>query len=242
MRFLATLILLAGSLASAQLGFANNNISVTGDAAINVAPDRVRLNFGVLTRNKSLDLAAATNDETIRRVIAAARKLDIADADIQTDNIRVSLGYDDHNSTLIDYYEITKGIQVTLRDVSKFEPLLMGALRAGANQVYEVEFSTSELRKYRDQARALAIKAAKEKANDLASAASFKVSAKPLGVSAYNYGGGSLVRLLLEQSLRLAVGAERRPECRGWRRHRPRRYRRIGQDRSHRERHHDVWD
>lgn len=191
MRFLAPFILLAGSLASAQLGFANNNISVMGDAAINVAPDRVRLNFGVLTRNKSLDAAASVNDDTVRRVIAAVGKLGIADADIQTDNIRVSLGYDDHNSTLIDYYEITKGVQVTLRDVSKFEPLLMGALRAGANQIYDVEFSTSELRKYRDQARALAIKAAKEKADDLAAAAGFKVSAKPLGVSAYNYGGGS---------------------------------------------------
>ncbi len=191
MRFLVTFILFAGSLASAQLGFSNNNISVTGDAAINVAPDRVRLNFGVLTRNKSLDGAVSVNDETARRVIAAARKLEIPDNDIQTDNIRVSLGYDSNNSTLIDYYEITKGVQVTLRDVSKFEPLLIGALRAGANQIYDVEFSTSELRKYRDQARALAVKAAKEKANDLASAAGFKVAAKPLGVSAYNYGGGS---------------------------------------------------
>jgi len=191
MRFLATFLLFVGSLASAQLGYADHNISITGDAAINVAPDRVRLNFGGLTRNKSLDGAASANDEIVRRVIAAARKLGIADADIQTDNIRVSLGYDNHDSTLIDYYEITKGVQVMLRDVSKFEPLLMAELRAGANQIYDVEFSTSELRKYRDQARALAVKAAREKADDLASAAGFKVAAKPMGVSAYSYGGGS---------------------------------------------------
>ncbi len=191
MRFLATFILLAGSLASAQLGFADHNISVTGDAAINVAPDRVRVNFGVLTRNKSLDGAVSANDETVRRTIAAARNLGVPDSDIQTDNIRVSLGYDRDNSTLIDYYEITKGVQVTLRDVAKFEPLLIGALRAGANQIYDVEFSTSELRKYRDQARALAVKAAKDKAEDMASVAGFKVNSKPLGISAYNYGGGS---------------------------------------------------
>ena len=41
---------------------------------------------------------------------------------------------------------------------------LAAALKAGVNQVNNVEFYTSELRKYRDQARELAMKAAKEKA------------------------------------------------------------------------------
>jgi uncharacterized protein len=64
-------------------------------------------------------------------------------------------------------------------------------LRAGANHIYDVDFSTSELRKYRDQARALAIKAATEKANDMSSAAGLKVVGKPVALTAYNYGGGS---------------------------------------------------
>ena len=50
---------------------------------------------------------------------------------------------------------------------------------------------TTQLRKYRDEARALAIKAAIEKANDLASAAGMKVIGKPTGISSYSYGGGS---------------------------------------------------
>ena len=67
----------------------------------------------------------------------------------------------------------------------------MAVLHAGANQIYDVEFSTSELRKYRDQARALAVKAAIEKAHDMAAAAGFQVSAKPQGISSYSAGGGS---------------------------------------------------
>ena len=111
----------------------------------------------------------------------AARDFHIDEGDIQTDSIHVEMAYDSHDGTVVDYYQVTKSVQVFLRDVSKFEPLLTGVLRAGANHIYDVQFSTSELRKYRDQARALAVKAAIEKANDLASAAGLKVAGKPAG-------------------------------------------------------------
>ena len=55
-----------------------------------------------------------------------------------------------------------------LNDVSKFEELFTDLLDAGVNIVHGIEFRTTELRKYRDQARALAIKAAQEKAEALA--------------------------------------------------------------------------
>ena len=127
MKFCAT-FLLAVSLVYAQFFPDSNSIDVTGDAAINVAPDRVRLNFGVETRNKALDSAVAQNDAIVRRVMAAVREFQVDAGDIQTENIHVSLGYDSHDSTLIDYYEVTKGVQVFLRDVSKFEPLFSALL------------------------------------------------------------------------------------------------------------------
>jgi uncharacterized protein len=153
MKLFATLLLLAVTLGYAQFFPDSNSIAVTGDAAINVAPDRVRLNFGVETRNQALVAGVAENDAIVRRVMAAIRDLQVEAGDIQTENIHVTLGYDSHDSTLIDYYEVSKGVQVFVRDVSKFEPLLTALLRAGANHIYDVDFSTSELRKYRDQAR-----------------------------------------------------------------------------------------
>jgi len=92
-------------------------------------------------------------------------------------------------------------VAITLRDVSRFERLLSAVLTAGANRVYEVDFQTSELRKYRDQARELAVKAAIEKATAMASAAGSKVS-KPESISAYNYGGGSAYgRNMMQQNV-----------------------------------------
>src|SRR6185295_16594392 len=190
MRLLVAVLLLTVSTGYTQLP-ESSNIDITGDAAINVAPDRVRTDFGVETRNKVLNTAIAQNDAIVRRVIAAVREFHIEEGDIQTDSIHVEMAYDSHDGTVVDYYQVTKSVQVFLRDVSKFEPLLTGVLRAGANHIYDVQFSTSELRKYRDQARALAVKAAIEKANDLASAAGLKVAGKPPSVSSYSYGGGS---------------------------------------------------
>ena len=60
-----------------------------------------------------------------------------------------------------------KTIVLTVRDISRLDDLLNSFLDAGANYIYGVQFGTTKLRDYRDQARALALKAAKEKAKDM---------------------------------------------------------------------------
>jgi uncharacterized protein YggE len=183
-------VLLVARPVSAQIPINGpNTLNVTGDAAVNVVPDRVRLFLGVESRNKDLLVAKAANDAGIRNVIAAARALNITPGDIQTDYIQVDMSYDD-GGTIVAYYKVTKDVQILLRDTGRFEELLSQVLLAGANHIYSVEFSTSELRKHRDAARALAMTAAQEKARELASAAGLKVVGTPLAVSAYSYGGG----------------------------------------------------
>ena len=190
------LIVLA-SLAFTQPVFAqvllnsSSTLNVTGDASVNVAPDRIRLFVGVESRNKDLLVAKAQNDAGVRRVIEAARALNLTPGDIQTDYIHVDMSYANNNGTVIEYYKVTKDVQILLKDVQQFEELLSQVLLAGANHIYDVEFSTSELRKHRDAARALAVRAAQEKARDLAAAAGLKIVGTPLAVSAYSYGGGA---------------------------------------------------
>jgi uncharacterized protein len=57
-----------------------------------------------------------------------------------------------------------------VRDLSKLESLLESLVKAGGNQINSIQYETSDLRKYRDQARDLAVKAAREKARALAQA------------------------------------------------------------------------
>jgi len=191
MRSLFAFLLLAVSVCAAQLDGSSNTINISGDADVKVVPDRVTILLGVESRNKNVDAASEQTDSGIRQVMAAARKLGVDPTDIQTDYIHVDLSYNDKQNTMIEFYTATKAVQVLLKDTSKFQDLLSQALAAGANHIYGVEFSTSELRKYRDQARAMAVKAATEKAQDLASVAGLSVVPKPLTIAAYSYGGGS---------------------------------------------------
>jgi len=191
MRWLNLLVLLSASLAYGQIQPNSNTISVTGDAAVKVAPDRVAVGLGVESREKDIETASVQNAAAVKHVIAAIRGLGVDASDIQTDFFHVDITYTGNMGTVVDYYRVTKEIQVELKDISKFENLLNAAIHAGANHVYGIEFSTSELRKYRDQARALAAKAAIEKANDLAVAAGLEVVGKPVAVSSYSYGGGA---------------------------------------------------
>jgi uncharacterized protein YggE len=142
----------------------NSQLSVTGDADVQVVLDRVRLSVGVESRDKLLPQARAHDDAAVKSVLAALRGMGIASGDIQTDFIRVDMRYVGGDGAAVDYYTVEKTIAVTLREVPRFEDVLNGTLDAGANHVCDVEFMTSELRKYRDQARAMAAKAALEKA------------------------------------------------------------------------------
>lgn len=145
-------------------------VTATGDAEVRVPPDEVVITLGVQTEDQKLDVAKSQNDGLVRQVLQRLQGFGIAADHIQTEYIGISPLYDYPSYALprLKGYTVQKTIVVTLRDLAKFEDLLSGVLEAGANYVHNVEFRTTELRKYRDQARALAIQAAREKATALA--------------------------------------------------------------------------
>jgi uncharacterized protein len=149
----------------------NRTVSVSGAATVNVVPDRVLIQLGVQSNGLTPDLVQAANSLAIQKVFRALQSQGIAAADISTDVYIIEPVYENYNSLTIKGYRIDNVVTVTLRDVEKTSNLVAAALKAGANQVLDVQFYTSELRKYRDQARDLAMKAAREKADDLARAA-----------------------------------------------------------------------
>ena len=145
-------------------------ITITGEAEVRVVPDEVILTLGVETWDKNLNLAKSRNDEIVKRVLALAGQYGIQPEHVQTDYLGVEPRYRDGYYEERDFigYFVHKTVVITLRDLSRFEDLLSDALEAGVNYVHGIDFRTTELRQHRDQARVLAIKAAKEKAVALA--------------------------------------------------------------------------
>jgi uncharacterized protein YggE len=147
------------------------SVQVSGTAVVNVTPDRVLIQLGVQSNGTTPQEVELTNSATINRVIRALKALGIEEKDIVTDWYVINPLYDDYDSLYIKGYRINNIVAVTLRDLNLVNKIIIAALNAGANQVVNVEFYLSDLRKYRDQAREMAMVAAQEKAADLASAA-----------------------------------------------------------------------
>lgn len=159
-------------------------ITTTGEAEIKVAPDQVLLILGVETWDKNLTVARQQTDARVQRIIALAQSLGVESRYIKTEQIQIEPRYRSGSYTEGDFigYFIHKTIVITLKDITRFEDLYAGALDAGATHVHGIQFRTTELRKYRDQARALAIQAAKEKASALSGELGLKIT-KPQSIS-----------------------------------------------------------
>lgn len=171
---------------------ANNNarrIATSGSAEVRVVPSRVVLTFGVETFNLDLVAAKNENDTKAAGVIALAKELGVASKDVQTDYIFVEPvheGYGNGRVNKLLHYQVRKTIVVLLRDVSKFENILSGALERGANHVLRVRFEVDNLKQHREKARSDAVKAAKEKAQLLSGDLGAKLG-RVISIQEYGY-------------------------------------------------------
>ena len=143
-------------------------ITVTGQAEIMVVPDEVAFSLRVVTMEKDLPTAQARNDQVVKSLLALARQYQIPPTKVQTGYINVSQRFSDEEVTkkppVFLGYTVTKSVGIILQDVSKAENLLADIFKSGVSTIDNVSFRTSQLRKHKDQARAMAIKAAQEKA------------------------------------------------------------------------------
>jgi len=175
--------------ASAQNQQPPPQINVSGSAEVKVAPDEVYIGAGVEIRNAQLDVAIHQNDERVASALAFLKSACVPGKDVQTDCVQVQPDYGAGDSQVEpSFYQVRKSIGIKLDSVTNLEVVLSGLMSHGANVLDNVDLRTTELRKYRDQARAMAIKAAKEKAVALCAELEVKCG-KPLTINAQEFGG-----------------------------------------------------
>jgi uncharacterized protein len=149
----------------------SRSVQVSGTAVLYVTPDRAAIQLGVQSNGSTPDGVQNANFQEIQKVIAAIKALGVDAKDIATDSFIVYPVYDDYNSLVIKGYRIDNTVSITVKNIDLVDDVVLAALKVGANEVQDVQFYSSELRKYRDQARDMAIKAAGEKGQALAHAA-----------------------------------------------------------------------
>jgi len=147
------------------------SITVSGQAEVMVIPDEVVFRLKAESVNLDLNMAKTKTDADVKKIIALARSYKIEPQSVQTDYIRVTDHYTQGTQNKpreFDGYAVTQTTTILLKDVSRFESLLSDVVKAGISDVSDVTFRASQMRKYMDQARSLAMRAAREKAVALA--------------------------------------------------------------------------
>ena len=166
-------ILIAVALLSTFVLAADNNppkaVKVTGTSDVNVTPDKATINIGIEKQSPSAATAKKAADTAAREILAALHSSGVQEKDITTDWLSLSPQYNWRDGK-ITYFVAEQSLTVTVRDLAKLDTLLDSLIKAGGNRINSIQFETSDLRKYRDQARQMAVTAAREKAEDLAKA------------------------------------------------------------------------
>ncbi len=175
-------LLIAAVLMFSVNAFAQNAIeppliTVSGQAEMRVPPDEVVFTLGVESVDKDILAARTRTDDRVKEVLAIARRNNVKSEDVQTSYISIQPKY---NTDDLDYeqrravkrefvgYQVSKTIVVILRDISRFDSLLTDVLKAGVTRLGNLDFRDSQIRKHKDQARVMAMKAAQEKATLMA--------------------------------------------------------------------------
>lgn len=167
--FLLLVILMVVPSALAQTPQQRSLVTVSGQAEVLVVPDEVVFNVRVSALDKDLQKARIRTDEVVKKVLALSRSYQIPPELVQTDYISLEERYSDEEATrkpsVFLGYLVEKKVAIILRDVSKAERVLSDLFASGITSIQSVDFRTTQNRKYKDQARAMAIKAAQEKAS-----------------------------------------------------------------------------
>lgn len=139
-------------------------ISVSGEGKIKVAPDQCLITISLESKGSKADEVKSENDKKIDGILKFIKKAAIAKEDFQTQRVALNPNYD---YTKKKYnYVATQTIQILLKDLSKYDTLMEGLLNEGINRIENVTFQSSKMVSLQSEARKLAIKEAKSKAED----------------------------------------------------------------------------
>lgn len=154
-----------------------HTISVSGTGRVVLAPDTADIRLGVTVQRSTVRAARADAAQAMTKVIAALKKVGIADADIQTSYLTLQPQYDYSNNSVprLVGFQFSNSVTATVHRIDTVGDAIDDALAAGATSFDGVTFRVEDETKAEAQARDAAMADAKKKAQALASAAGVSI-------------------------------------------------------------------
>lgn len=170
-KFVLALLVITSTYAGAQTVTqdAPRQINVSGEGKIMVVPDEAVITIGVTNSGTDAAEVKKENDVIIDKVIKFLKKTKISEKDYQTQ--RVYLNRNQDYRTKKYSFTASQTMTIHLKDLSKYDEVIVGLTDVGINNIQGVEFKSSKQEEYESKARIKAIADAKKKAEDYAGAA-----------------------------------------------------------------------
>lgn len=148
-------------------------INVNGEGKVKVAPDQVCISASVETKGNNAKDVKKQNDEKMDAVLKFIKKMNIPTADFKTKQVALNPQYDYEKKKTS--YNAVQTVEIIVKDLSKYDELMEGLVQQGINRIDKVSFESSKLAQYQTEARKLAMKDAKVKAEEYVSVLGQKV-------------------------------------------------------------------
>ena len=155
-------------------------ITVVGRGEVKAKPDVATTTVGVEVLAPTVEAAMEQGKARMAAIVDALKKLGIADKDIQTSNFSINFERTQPEVSApkgevapaepgtpeqpAGSYRVSNMVQVTIRDLNQVGQVLDVAVKAGANNVWGINFGLEDTSKLEGQARAKAIDDAKARA------------------------------------------------------------------------------
>ncbi len=139
-------------------------VDVTGEGIVTVVPDQVTVTIRVENTGKDPKEVKFMNDRTISDVLKFLKDSNIKDKHIKTEYIRLSKNYE-YNTKKYNY-AANQSISLKIVDLDRYEGIMNGLIATGINRIDGVQFSSSKKESLEAEARAKAVRNAKQKAEE----------------------------------------------------------------------------
>lgn len=152
-------------------------LTVVSEGRTKIAPDIATINVGVVTQAPTAEAAVSQNTTKMNGVMAALKRVGIADRDIQTANLSVNpqYQYGENRPPKLTGYQANNSVRVKVRDLKNVGKAVDAVVADGSNEVSGISFGLDDDTKAMDVARTDAVKKARARAEIYASAAGLKV-------------------------------------------------------------------
>lgn len=178
-----------------------NRITISAQGKVTAVPDLATINLSVKTQGKAPKEVQDKTSEAMNKIIDFVKSKGVDPEDIKTLNLSITPRYYypyqypripcplaseiyppsdveipcPPSSAVIIGYEASQTLYVKIREIDKAGEIVDGAVKNGATQVSGINFSIDDPDEYKAQARELAFKKAREKAESLAKIAGMKI-------------------------------------------------------------------